>query len=312
MGFFETLQAHVFWFNPLHHTIKKQGVLSREMECDKKSVLTVDKFEYSRVLLEIAEFITPTDEKIFSAQQLINKSMLKSRLDAILNSTPTYQKWIVAMAAFFSVAICSAILIYVDAVNDEFLEQEILRSINQKYAQTQANTDTIEIARTPVSVVNALIIQEDGNFMHHDGLSAVGIIRATTHNIQSFISGGVFFTSGGSTITQQLAKSFLNEEKSLNRKVKELKVAIVLERSFNKTQILEMYLNRVYFGNKAWGLSKASQAYFEKPYTDLTKENAAMLIPFLKRPTAYNLISNPTLAAQRQKNLLNRMVVAGL
>lgn len=311
-AFFETLQAHVFWFNPLHHVLKRQGVLCREMECDKKTVLSVDKFEYSRVLLELAESIKTTDGKILGAEHLINPSMLKSRLDAILNGTPTYQKWIVAMAACFSVAIAGAMLIYVDSVNDEFLEQEILRSVNQQYTQTQANTDTIEIAKTPVSVVNALIIHEDGNFMHHNGLSGKGIIRATTHNIQSFIAGGAFLSSGGSTITQQLAKSFLVEEKSLNRKIRELKVARVLERNFSKTQILEMYFNRVYFGNKAWGLSKASQVYFEKPYTDLTKENAAMLIPFLSGPTAYNLINNPTLAAQRQQNLLNRMTVAGL
>ena len=311
-AFFETLQAHVFWFNPLHQAIKKQGVLCREMECDKKTVLSIDKFEYSRVLLELAQSITPTDGNILTAQHLINKSMLKRRLDAILNGTPTYQKRIVVAAACFSVAFSSTILIYVDTVTDEFLEQEILRSVNQKYVETQSNTDTIEIAKTPVSVINALIIHEDGKFMHHDGLSGAGIIRATADNIQSFIAGGAFFTSGGSTITQQLAKSFLNEEKSLNRKIKELKVARVLERNFSKTQILEMYFNRVYFGNKAWGLSKASQVYFEKPYTHLTKENAAMLIPFLKRPTAYNLINNPTLAAQRQKNLLNRMAVAGL
>jgi beta-lactamase regulating signal transducer with metallopeptidase domain len=311
-AFLETLQAHVFWFNPLHHAMVKRGILCREMECDKKTVQNVDKFVYSRVLLELAEFITPADEKNMSAHHLINKSMLKSRLDAILNGTAAVQKWIVALAAFLSVATCSAILIYVGTVNDEFLEQEVLRSINQKYAQTQANTDSIDIAKTPISVVNALILHEDGGFMHHDGLSGAGIIRATTHNIQSFISGGAFLTSGGSTITQQLAKSFLNEEKSLNRKVKELKVAHVLETNFNKTQILEMYLNRVYFGNKAWGLSKASQVYFDKPYTELTKENAAMLIPFLSGPTVYNLIKNSTLAAKRQKNLLNRLAVAGL
>ena len=311
-AFFETLQAHVFWFNPLHHALKKQGVLCREMECDKKTVLIVDKFEYSRVLLELAESITPTDGNILTAQNLINKSMLKSRLDAILNGTHTYKKWIVAVAACFSVAIASTVLIYIDAVNDEFLEQKILRSVNQEYAQTQANTDTIDITKTPISVVNALIIHEDGNFMHHDGLSGAGMIRATTDNIQSFIAGGPFLISGGSTITQQLAKSFLNEEKSLNRKIREFKVARVLEHNFNKTQILEMYFNRAYFGNKAWGLSKASQVYFDKPYTELTKENAAMLIPFLKSPTTNNLINNPTLAAQRQQNLLNRMNVAGL
>jgi len=311
-AFVETLQAHVFWFNPLHHAFKKQGVLCREMECDNKTVLSVDKFEYSRVLLALAESIKPTDGNTLGAQHLINPSMLKSRLDAILNGTPTYQKRIVAVTACFSVAIAGTILIYVYSVNDEFLELKILKSVNQQYAQTQVNTDTIEIARTPVSVINALIIHEDGNFMHHDGLSGRGIIRAATHNIHSFIAGGIFLNSGGSTITQQLAKSFLNEEKSLNRKIRELKVASVLERNFSKTEILEMYFNRVYFGNKAWGLSKASQIYFEKPYTELTKENAAMLIPFLKRPTAYNLINNPTLAAQRQQNLLNRMAVAGL
>jgi len=286
--------------------------MCREMECDNKTVQSVDKFEYSRVLLQLAESITKADGNVLNAQHLITTSMLKSRLDAILNGTPTYQKWIVAVAACFSVAIGSAMLIYVDAVNDEFLEQEILITVNQQYEQTQASTDTIEIAKTPVSVVNALIVHEDVNFMHHDGLSGRGIIRATGHNIKSFVSGGAFLSSGGSTITQQLAKSFLNEEKSLDRKIRELKVARVLEHNFSKTQILEMYLNRAYFGNKAWGLSKASQVYFEKPYTDLSKENAAMLIPFLKAPTAYNLIKNPVLATQRQQNLLDRMAVAGL
>jgi membrane peptidoglycan carboxypeptidase len=119
---------------------------------------------------------------------------------------------------------------------------------------------------------------------------------------------------GASTITQQLAKQFLNEpkEKTLGRKFRELKIAKVLEKNFTKLDIIEMYLNSVYFGNNAWGLNQAAQTYFGHSYETLTLEESALIVPSLKAPTKYNVIENPILAKARQERLIKSMVELGV
>jgi membrane peptidoglycan carboxypeptidase len=135
----------------------------------------------------------------------------------------------------------------------------------------------------------------------------LSIFTATGRNIYSklFTSNNRIY--GGSTITQQLAKSFLTHERTLDRKFKELKISRILEKNFSKNVILEMYLNRVYLGQNTWGLAAASLKYFQHKYTKLSLEESAMIIPFLAAPTKYNLIDNPQEAKSRQMNFLKRL-----
>lgn len=307
----ETIMSYLFWFNPASNFLKKRGDLYREMECDRKTILNVDKFEYSRVLIESAESILPNNAGGITAHNWIEKDALRNRIEAILGEKGSYRRWIFNFILCLSIGLTGFLFFSVGNINSDFLESEILETINRDYAETINSREVVDISKVPPVLIKALVVHEDGSFYRHSGLSVTGIIRAVGSSLKSYISGGPVVVSGGSTITQQLAKNFLREEKSLKRKVKELKVARVLEKHFNKNQILEMYLNRVYFGNGAWGLSEASRKYFNKSYVRLTRNDSAMLIPFLKAPAKYNLIDSPTIALKRQGRLLKRMAEAG-
>ena len=119
---------------------------------------------------------------------------------------------------------------------------------------------------------------------------------------------------GASTITQQLAKQLLNQpnEKTFERKFRELKIAKVLEKNYTKHEILEMYLNSIYFGNNAWGLHQAAHTYFGHSYEKLTLKESALLVPSPTAPVKYNFIKNPQLAIARQERLINSMMKLGI
>ena len=147
----------------------------------------------------------------------------------------------------------------------------------------------------PRYVPQAFVAIEDRRFYSHHGIDPIGIARAAVANI---LRRGV--SQGGSTLTQQLAKNlFLTQERTLSRKVQELALAIWLERKFNKTQILDLYLNRVYFGAGAYGIEAAAQRYFSKPATKLTVAEAAMLAGLVRSPSRLAPTRNPDGAEKR-------------
>lgn len=148
----------------------------------------------------------------------------------------------------------------------------------------------------------ALIASEDKDFYKHGGFSAFSIVRAM-----------VTRTGGGSTLTQQLVKNtLLTDERSYVRKYQELFMAVAVEQNYSKDQILEMYLNSVYYGENAFGVDDAARAYFDKSPKDLTLAESAMLVGLLPAPSAYSPISgNKDYALQRQKTVLSRMVTTG-
>jgi penicillin-binding protein 1A len=153
----------------------------------------------------------------------------------------------------------------------------------------------------------AVIATEDRRFYTHMGIDPVGLLRALYVNLRS---GGL--VQGGSTITQQVAKNvFLTPERSLHRKGQELLLALWLEHSFTKNQILELYLNRVYFGSGTYGVDAAARRYFGRSAKQVTMMQAAMLAGMLKAPSRYNPISDPAAAAARAKLVLHNMVAAG-
>lgn len=161
---------------------------------------------------------------------------------------------------------------------------------------------TLDKISEPVKV--ALISSEDKDFYKHHGFSPLGIINAVWQNIKP---GGL--DSGGSTITQQLvASALLNKQRSYLRKYQELVLSIEIERRYSKDQILEMYLNSVYFGEGAFGIEDAAKAYFGVSANDLNTAQATMLIGLLPAPAAYSPISGKVeWAEERQDYVLGRM-----
>ncbi len=171
----------------------------------------------------------------------------------------------------------------------------------------------VNIKKLPPHVVQAFLAIEDRRFYSHFGVDLIGLFRAFWTNYRA---GHV--VQGGSTITQQLAKNFLQSEKlydikdrSLRRKVQEAFLALWLERKFTKDQILTMYINRAYLGSGTFGLAAASLHYFGKRPQDLSLYQAAVIAGLLKAPSKYSPSHNPDLADQRASQVLVNMVKVG-
>jgi penicillin-binding protein 1A len=167
--------------------------------------------------------------------------------------------------------------------------------------------DEVRIDELPAYVPQAVIAIEDRRFHSHFGIDPVGLARAATAN---FRAGRI--VEGGSTITQQLAKNlFLKPERTVQRKLQELILAIWLEAKYSKDDILQLYLNRVYYGAGATGIEKAAQKYFRKSVRDVTIGEAAILAAVLKAPATYNPINHPQAARARANEVISDMVEAG-
>jgi len=171
----------------------------------------------------------------------------------------------------------------------------------------------VDIRKLPPYVIQALLDIEDRRFYSHWGVDPIGLIRAIWINSRA---GHV--VQGGSTITQQLAKNFLQSEKlygvsdrSFRRKIQEALLALWLEHKFTKDQILTIYLNRVYLGSGTFGLAAASQHYFAKKPQDLSLYEAAVIAGLLKAPSKYSPSNNPQLADERAAQVLENMVKEG-
>jgi membrane peptidoglycan carboxypeptidase len=169
------------------------------------------------------------------------------------------------------------------------------------------NRTPVNLEDLPAQVKLATLAIEDAEFYTHPGFSIKGIIRATIENIKE---GEL---AGGSTITQQLVKNaLLTPEKTITRKLKEIVLAVQVELTYTKDEILEMYLNEVAYGGTAYGIQEAAQVYFGKDAKNLSLSEAAFLAGLPKSPTKYSPFgSNPKLAKDRQKEVLNLMAVNG-
>jgi penicillin-binding protein 1A len=167
--------------------------------------------------------------------------------------------------------------------------------------------DAVVMSELPDYVPNAIIAIEDRRYYSHYGVDPIGISRAMFRNAMQG-----HMREGGSTLTQQLAKNlFLSHERTFTRKAQELVFAIWLEIKFSKDEILQLYLNRVYFGGGANGIDKASRTFYGKSAYELSLMEAATLAGVLKAPTTYNPARNPEEALARAKLVLNSMVDEG-
>ena len=162
------------------------------------------------------------------------------------------------------------------------------------------------IAQMPKVMKDAVLAIEDARFYSHGGVDYVGVIRAGWANF------GESRSQGASTITMQVARNFyLSTEKSFTRKIYEILLALKIESQLNKDQILELYMNQIFLGQRAYGFSSASDIYFGKPLRDVSVAEAAMLAGLPKAPSAYNPIVNPQRATVRQRHIIARMLDNG-
>ena len=159
------------------------------------------------------------------------------------------------------------------------------------------------INEIPKVMTNAVLAIEDSRFYQHGGVDYVGVIRAGLANM------GKVKSQGASTITMQVARNvYLSSEKTFTRKIYEILLTFKLEHLLTKDQILEIYMNQIFLGNRAYGFAAASEAYFGKPLKDINIAEAAMLAGLPKAPSAYNPISNPKRAKIRQRYIIERML----
>lgn len=160
----------------------------------------------------------------------------------------------------------------------------------------------VRIKDIPDIMKKAVLAIEDDRFYTHSGVDYIGIARAALHNLRSNS------TQGASTITQQVARNFfLSSEQTFKRKIYEILLAWKIEQNLSKDQILEIYMNQIYLGQRAYGFASAAQIYFGKPLSEISIAEAAMLAGLPKAPSAYNPVANPKRARLRQQYILQRM-----
>ncbi|WP_343629588.1 penicillin-binding protein 1A [Roseateles sp.] len=163
-----------------------------------------------------------------------------------------------------------------------------------------------DIREIPKVMQDAILAIEDARFYQHGGVDYLGVIRAGLANF------GEAKSQGASTITMQVARNFyLSTEKTFTRKIYEILLALKIERALPKEKILEIYMNQIFLGHRAYGFAAASEVYFGKPLKDITIAEAAMLAGLPKAPSAYNPINNPRRATLRQQYIIDRMLEMG-
>ena len=173
-----------------------------------------------------------------------------------------------------------------------------------EFGEERRNYQPIKVI--PKVMQDAILAIEDARFYQHGGVDYLGVIRAGLANV------GEARSQGASTITMQVARNFyLSTEKTMTRKIYEILLALKIESALSKEQILEIYMNQIFLGHKAYGFAAASEVYFGKPLKDITVAEAAMLAGLPKAPSAYNPINNPRRAKIRQQYIIDRMLENG-
>jgi penicillin-binding protein 1A len=221
----------------------------------------------------------------------------------------------VSLAATLAIVVCASLIIYTVAfpnpmtlrVSERAPVIRIMAADGSLLTERGQAYDYVPIDLMPRHIIHAVVATEDRRFFDHWGLDPMGLVRAAFANLRARR-----LTQGGSTLTQQLAKNlFLSSERTFSRKIEELLLAIWLEVRLSKADILELYLNRVYFGGGAYGIEAAAQRYFDKSAQRLTVAEAAVIAGLLKAPSKYSPASNPDLARARARTVLSKMASAG-
>lgn len=212
-----------------------------------------------------------------------------------------------AYFAFYSIKASLPKLITVQDY-EPLLVSEVFDRENKKIGEFFRERRTlVPYEKIPKNLVNSFLAAEDGEFFQHKGINYQAILRATFANIRAGRS-----VQGGSTITQQVAKTLLlTPEKTLLRKVREAMLAQQMEENLKKEEILYLYLNQIYFGQGAYGVEVAAQTYYRKSVEKLTLSEMAILAGLPQAPSRYSPVSNPQRAKERQAYVLHRMAEVG-
>lgn len=185
--------------------------------------------------------------------------------------------------------------LYKKVLNETPIEEKINEVKNKKNYTTLSNVSN--------DFKNAIVAVEDHRFYKHNGIDYVATIKALFTNIIA-----KSYKAGGSTITQQLAKNlYFTQEKNITRKIAELFMAFNLEKELDKDEILELYINNIYYGSGYYDIRSASLGYFDKEPIDLTLDEASLLAGIPNAPSVYSLDVNPDLAYKRQKKVVSAM-----
>ncbi len=216
------------------------------------------------------------------------------------------------MALFFLIVLLAGVLTYPSlpslSVLTDYQPKLPLRIFTSDGALLgefgEERRSVVKYADVPQKLVHAILAAEDDRFFEHGGVDFAGIARAAIANVTK---GGA--REGASTITMQVARNFfLSPEKTLTRKFNEVLMTFKIEHNLSKNQILELYINQIYLGQRAYGFAAAAQTYFGKPLNKLTVAEAAMLAGLPKAPSRNNPVANPVQAAKRQHYVLGRML----
>ncbi|MGG5253376.1 transglycosylase domain-containing protein [Neobacillus sp. SM06] len=216
---------------------------------------------------------------------------------------------LIMVLGFFTVLHAFANNVDISALKLEVPQATVFYDKNGKVASkiTANRNEGVSIKQVPLNMQHAVVAIEDRRFYEHHGIDFIGIARALFRNLQA---GGT--VEGGSTITQQLAKNvFLNPKKTYKRKLDEIFIARKIEKKYTKPEIMQMYLNQIYFGDGAWGIKKAAQKYFGKDVKDLSLSESAMLAGLIKAPSALNPYNHLEKAKERRDVVLAAMKEQG-
>lgn len=203
---------------------------------------------------------------------------------------------LVAFCIFFIV--CTYLL-----VNGYSLYKSVLKetSLEEKINEIRNKEDYTKIEDVSPDFLNAIVAVEDHRFYKHNGVDLISTVKAIFTNVKASS-----YVTGGSSITQQLAKNmYFSQEKKMVRKIAEMFMAYNLEKNLSKNEILELYINNIYYGSGYYSVYSASMGYFNKKPSELTLDEASLLAGIPNAPSIYSLDVNPTLARQRQKQVIS-------
>ena len=179
--------------------------------------------------------------------------------------------------------------------------------LEEKVEEIKSKANYTKISELPQMYLDAVISVEDHRFYKHSGIDVIAIGRALINDIKA-----MDFVEGGSTITQQIAKNeYFTQEKRITRKIAEVFMAFEIEKKYSKNEILELYINTIYFGNGYYNIKDACKGYFGKSPNEMTDGECIMLAGIPNAPSVYNPKENPKLAKERQKQVADKMVEYG-
>ena len=179
--------------------------------------------------------------------------------------------------------------------------------LSQKVESIKSHKDYTSLSEIPKIYTVAVISVEDHRFEKHHGIDVIAIARAAFNDIRT-----MSFVEGGSTITQQLAKNmYFTQEKKITRKIAEVFMSYEIEKNYSKDEILELYVNTIYYGNNYYNIKSASLGYFDKLPKDLNSSECTMLAGIPNAPSLYNPKASSKLAKQRQKQVIQKMIKYG-